>query len=223
MGLLTACSSCENESAMLALPEHVWEVVDPLLARRFYWLVHEPLMDLGLGPIRATELADARKRYLQRTRPDEFPPDPAPKPPTREAVLAKAAALSAKPVAIEAYWSGDTNGWYVVLTAVVSAPGKPEGFEDCDIICLREGSDLRLFNGEVPPWPEAVFALDVGNEIAERLGVPFYFASPNHPEEDCPRWWNRDEGVPCAGCAIPLLRIEGQRWTGYCNRCDTGR
>jgi hypothetical protein len=38
--------------------------------------------------------------------------------PTREDLLQRAAQCPAPPAAIEAYWDGDTSGWFVVLTLV---------------------------------------------------------------------------------------------------------
>lgn len=140
---------------------------------------------------------------------------------TRDQLVARAAKIPPKPVAVEAWWDGDSTGWFVVIDAV---------YEDCgwfrstysavNIGCLQgDGGDLRVFNGVVPPWPEARLAAEVGQELAGRLGVPFYFPSPNHPEEDCPRWSDHGRGVPCQRCGIPLLQPETCRWLGLCYQC----
>lgn len=95
--------------------------------------------------------------------------------PSREELLAKAAALPEPPIAFEAYWDGDTTGWFVILCAVVSSQRR---------YCLAflRGGDFRIFAGEVPPWPEAELAQAVGAELAERYGVPFEFESPDRPQ-----------------------------------------
>ena len=96
--------------------------------------------------------------------------------PSREELLAKAAALPESPVAFGACWDGDTTGWHVILYAML--PG-----ERCRYLALlRAGGDLRLFAGAPPQWPEAELAQAVGTELAERYGVPFQFASPDRPE-----------------------------------------
>jgi hypothetical protein len=96
--------------------------------------------------------------------------------PSREELLAKAAALPEPPVAFEACWDGDTTGWFVILYAILSG-------QRCHYLAfLRGGSDMRILAGAVPPWPEAKFAQAVGTELAERYGVPFNFASPDRPE-----------------------------------------
>jgi len=95
--------------------------------------------------------------------------------PNREELLARAAVLPEPPVAFEAYWEGDTTGWFVVLEVVLN------GNRRHDLAVLRGGSDYRLFVGQVPPWPEAELAKAVGAELAERYGVPFNFESPDHP------------------------------------------
>ena len=140
---------------------------------------------------------------------------------SREQLIAKADELPQKPVAVEAWWNGDTDGWFVVLVAVYAERRWFRSkYREMTLGCLRgDGGDLRLFNGEVPPWPEAWLASEVGQEIASRFGIPFYFPSPRHPEEDCPRWWDRDRGVPCRRCGIPLLQRAECRWPGVCYCC----
>jgi hypothetical protein len=136
-------------------------------------------------------------------------------------ILAKAAAIPQSPVAIEAFWDGDSSGWFVVLTAIIerASPQHP-GYREFDLACLRgAGGDLRLFNGQVPPWPEARLAHEAGQQVAARLGVPFYFPSPDYPEDQCPRWWEQDRGYPCRRCGIPLLQHDPCPWRGVCYQC----
>lgn len=77
-------------------------------------------------------------------------------------------------VAIEAYWDGDPQGWFLVLSALVDNPdwfdssgsepvdlpaGVHPRYEECPLHVLQgQGGDLRLFNGLQAPWPEAVAA-----------------------------------------------------------------
>ena len=94
------------------------------------------------------------------------------------------AALPHPPDAIEALWDGDSDGWFICLVAVTLRPK----FEH-NLAFIRHGTDMRIFNGEVPPWPEALEATATGRTLADRLGVPFHFASPDNPNIDLPRWW----------------------------------
>jgi hypothetical protein len=137
--------------------------------------------------------------------------------PSREALVAKADTLSERPAAFEAFWDGDTGGWYVTLVAVLPTGA---GYRDHFLATLRDGGDLRLFNGQVPPWPEARRAGEAGAELAARFGVPFYFPSPGWPEDDCPRWADRDRGYPCGRCGVPLLQRPECPWRGVCYRCQ---
>ena len=83
--------------------------------------------------------------------------------PSREELLAKAAALPEPPVAFGAGWDGDSTGWFVILYAMLSG-------QRCRYLgLLRGGSDFRIFAGGVPPWPEAALAQAVGAELAERV------------------------------------------------------
>jgi hypothetical protein len=134
--------------------------------------------------------------------------------PDEELERAKAR-LPAATVAIEAYWDGDTSGWFVVLVAVVKGD---TGYEDTSL-WSSEGNDFRLFNGQTPPWGEARRAAELGPALAAALGVPFYFPSPDHPEDDCPRWWERDQGTPCRRCGVQLLQRDPCPWRGVCYYC----
>ncbi|MFF3596289.1 hypothetical protein [Kitasatospora indigofera] len=100
-----------------------------------------------------------------------------------EALVAKVEALPHRPAAVEALWDGDTEGWFVRLLVVLDEP-EP----DHHLALVQHGNDLRLFNGAVPPWSEAQEAGAVGQALAERLGVPFHFASPDVPDDSAPRW-----------------------------------
>ncbi|MEV0296184.1 hypothetical protein [Nocardia sp. NPDC050710] len=100
-------------------------------------------------------------------------------------LINQVAALPHIPDVIEALWDGDTNGWFVLLIAVTLQP-KTEH----DLALIRHGTDLRLFNSDVPPWTEAQEATSIGCALADRLGVPFHFASPDKPDPDPPRWWD---------------------------------
>jgi len=141
--------------------------------------------------------------------------------PTRADILAKAKTPPERPVAIEAYWDGDTTGWMVILTLVyIKRSFFRRQHRDYSLGTLRgSGGDIRLFHGSVPPWPEASLAKEIGQEIAGNFGVPFYFASPDYPENECPRWWERDHGQPCRNCGVLLLQPDRCPWRGTCYHC----
>ena len=135
---------------------------------------------------------------------------------SREELLVKAAALPGPPVAFEALWDGDTDGWGVEIAAVLT---DGEGYRNHHLAFLRGGGDIRLFNGQVPPWPEAKLAAAVGAELAGRFQVPFFFPSPDHPEDGCPAWVDRERGYPCRRCGILLLQRDPCPWRGVCYHC----
>ncbi|MEV1000050.1 hypothetical protein [Nonomuraea sp. NPDC050202] len=117
-------------------------------------------------------------------------------PPVQNHRLIEAARALSEPVgAIEAPWDGDTQGWFVVLVAIVRRPGRHHHrFDERPLTSIRHGSDLRVINGQVPPWPEAIEALEKGEAVARSLGVPFHFTSPDSPDIDLPRWWDSQVG-----------------------------
>ena len=130
--------------------------------------------------------------------------------------LSELSEKAASAVAIEALWDGDTQGWFVDICAVFNLGSE---FNSRRLRSLRGGGDIRLFNGQVPPWPEALEASRVGNRLATLLGVPFHFPSPNHPEDDCPHWWEVGQSHPCTRCGLQLLQRHGCRWRGVCYQC----
>ncbi|MFF3780613.1 nucleotidyltransferase domain-containing protein [Streptomyces sp. NPDC001933] len=152
------------------LPAGVRERVDELvLAGRNIQAV-QAMRESGIDPrpelYECVEVLDGRHRELA----DRLPP-----PALRDVdTLAEAAgALPRDPVAVEAVWDGDTRGWIVVLTAVLAEPW--------------ESAVLAGFRIGAAGTDEAA---RTGRELAERLGVPFRFASPDEPDEDAPRWWD---------------------------------
>lgn len=112
-------------------------------------------------------------------------------------VIAVVQSIAAPVVAIEAVWDGDTEGWMVDLVAVVRRPSQyHRDYDEVHLGTIRRGGDIRLFNGQVPPWPEATEAAQIGEVAAAYLGVPFHFTDPNHPDVGLARWWDRDRVSP---------------------------
>ncbi len=92
--------------------------------------------------------------------------------------LVQSARLALKDASIKAHWDGDTEGWFVVLAAL-TADGLPLWRSS-----LRApGGDMRLFNGAVPPWPEAALACAAGARLSTLWNVPFTFDQKDGPRE----------------------------------------
>jgi hypothetical protein len=101
-----------------------------------------------------------------------------------DALMAKIQTLPHRPTAIEALWDGDSEGWMVYLLAITLEPRAEH-----HLAIVQHGTDMRLFNGEVPPCSEAEEASTIGRALAQRFGVPFHFASPDAPDF-AQRWWD---------------------------------
>ncbi|MFJ8849607.1 hypothetical protein [Streptomyces sp. NPDC102437] len=161
------------------LPADVRERVDGLvLAGRNIQAVHA-MRESGIDPRpelhECVEVLDGRQRALA----DRMPP-PAPR--DVDTLAEAAGALPRDPVAVEAVWDGDTQGWIVVLTAVLAEP-----WESAVLAGFRIGA------------AGTDDAARTGRELAERLGVPFRFASPDEPDEDVPRCWEARHRAPDPG------------------------
>lgn len=109
--------------------------------------------------------------------------------------------IPGKPVVLEALWDGDTDGWYLYIDLYTETGRffwKQTNVTRLGTITL--GGDIRLFNGQVPPWPEAVLAKAMGKKAAEKYGLTFYFPSDKEPDDNCPSWTQRHLAINCADC-----------------------
>lgn len=169
-------------------------------------LLHETA---GLGISDAQHILAVRREKLAPTYPEVQPPPM----PTFEELVAKADAITLPIRAVEAFWDGDTQGWMVCLAVLV-------GHDEREVVLsgLRQpAGDMRIFDGQVPPWPEALLARRAGEAIAAEHGVPFWFPADDAPEEAAPRWSERDSAVPCEGCGR-LIVMRGHA-TLRCSGC----
>ncbi len=180
-----------------ALSQQLRDRLDELLRdRRMFPAVallwQESDLEPRLGLHEAQDLLVARRDELDR----QGLVRPGPPPPTTAELIERAAAIDGPVAAVEALWDGDTQGWFVDLVAVVRRPGRQhERFDEVSLTFIRRGGDIRLFNGTVPPWPEAVEATAQGQAVAAHLGVPFHFTSPDAPDVGLARWWD-DQPAP---------------------------
>ncbi|SEN38855.1 hypothetical protein SAMN04488505_11033 [Chitinophaga rupis] len=111
-----------------------------------------------------------------------------------------------KPVVLEALWDGDTNGWFLYIDLYTETGRffwKKTTAVHLGIISM--GGDIRLFNGQVPAWPEAVLAKAIGEKAAEKYGLTFYFPSDKEPDDNCPSWTQRHLAINCADCNKLIL------------------
>lgn len=113
--------------------------------------------------------------------------------------------VSGKPTVLEALWDGDTQGWYLCLSVYVKRGIWPlQRTERHTLGTVTLGTDLRLFNGQVPPWPEAEFVKTFVKQTQGKYGLTLYLPS-EEPDDDCPQWTEREYAVACADCAKLII------------------
>ncbi|WP_431046946.1 hypothetical protein ACQUSR_32950 [Streptomyces sp. P1-3] len=156
------------------LPEQTRREVDAnvLRDRRIAAIkaVWEALRPLELGLCEAEQMVHARYEALA-DRVQHRPPDPLDLP----SLAARASGLPGRVAAVEALWDGDTvHDWFVLLVAVLDDPS-------------GEGHLATVYHRPGSPPPSAA-ATEAGRALADRLGVPFHFASPDVPDHQAPRW-----------------------------------
>ncbi|MEU2023722.1 hypothetical protein ABZ565_16420 [Streptomyces sp. NPDC016469] len=132
--------------------------------------VREALRPLGAGVHEAERVVNARYEALG-DRVQRTPPDPLDLP----SLAARVTALPGRVAAVEALWDGDTvHDWFVLLVTVLDSP---------------DGESLlaTVYHRRDGP-PPGVAAAEAGRALADHLGVPFHFASPDVPDDEAPRW-----------------------------------
>ncbi|MBT9394933.1 hypothetical protein KLP40_17340 [Hymenobacter sp. NST-14] len=113
--------------------------------------------------------------------------------------------VSGKPTVLEALWDGDTQGWYLCLSVYVKRGIWPlQRTERHPLGTVTLGNDLRLFSGQVPPWPEAEFVKTFVEQTHGTYGLTLYLPS-EEPDLDCPRWTEREHAITCADCGKLIL------------------
>jgi hypothetical protein len=183
------CWECEGADRMKKLPDSVLAELDRHLeGGRVSLPAVRTLREALRCSLNDAECCAAlRLQQLQAIDPERYQP-PQSRPPTAESLIAKVRENPQQPLVIEALWDGDTTGWFLVLSCAYDSSDGPVSR---DLAVLSFGTDIRHFSGTVPPWPEAKVASSVGPQVADALGVPFYFPSPQEPKDDCPHWWER--------------------------------
>jgi hypothetical protein len=139
------------------------------------------------GRARGMGLSDAQRvvhdRYLHHGDRIARTPD---SPLDLESLTARADGAPGRVVAVEAVWDGDTvHDWFVDLVAVTA---DPEGEQR--LATITWSAAVRHLGDEdpAPRHPSAAVADRVGRILADRLSVPFHFASPDTPDDEAPRW-----------------------------------
>jgi hypothetical protein len=147
--------------------------VDTFLRRRSVIGAMKALRDRdpGLRFPDAQDMAEMRLNELHAAGLVE----PAPQT-TVDSLLAKARAIEHPIVVVEAYWDGDSHGWYARLVAVVERPDSSGGRYDEVYLGSLDDADTE--------------DLAKGHAVAEALGVPFHFTQPERADLDLPRWWD---------------------------------
>ncbi|MEY9860305.1 hypothetical protein ABH935_005942 [Catenulispora sp. GAS73] len=173
----------EAEVEWEALPEVLRARVDELVLVDEWFAAVHALWTSGSGAERIS-LQDCQRLVFRRrsTLADRVQPKPEP-PRDLATLIAKVCELPNRPDAIEAIWDGDSVGWMVRLVAVTADPRA----EHC-LAMIRHGGDLRLFNGQVPPWTESEEATELGTGLAKHFSVPFYFEHADAPDLPDVRW-----------------------------------
>jgi hypothetical protein len=159
------CSTCRAAAAWRQLPAALQGQIDALLRRRNLIQSIKLLMEAEPRPSLADAVIIAAVRHSELYQRGEVAPEP---PVTADSLLAAGRDIGDRVVAVEAYWDGDSFGWYVRVAAIVRRPG-PEHprFDEVFLGSLGDGDTEKI-----------TLAMDV----AVSLGVPFHFTQPERAD-----------------------------------------
>ncbi len=142
-----------------------------------------------------------------------------------EELLGEVAARDGVPAVLEATWDGDTQGWFLDL-ALICRLGDGDGesrYRRHYLRSLRFGGDIRLFSGEVPPWPEVRVARRLWERLRAARDVELWLPA-EEPDDDCPGWLERHQAIACRVCGKPILpRVSPHVPTDVCHPCTHER
>lgn len=130
---------------------------------------------------------------------------------TFEDAVSKIEQIKGTPIAVEALWDGDTHGWFLMMFVIIKTKNRiwrASKIKTYHLGNLSHGGDIRLFNGTVPPYPEATLATEIGNKLSEKYNLEFFFPSPIKPDDSCPHWTERDKAINCADCNKLIIPTE---------------
>lgn len=140
---------------------------------------------------------------------------------TYDDLCTKIAAIGGRPLALEAVWDGDTEGWYLCLT--VYTRGGRNTYGEHFLGTVEPGADFILPDGVSSLCVESFLANQWGQMAAVQYGLEFYFPSSDEYTDDCPRWPQRHLGVHCADCGKLILKETAARYKDACFHCDMNR
>lgn len=108
--------------------------------------------------------------------------------------------VGGRPKVLEALWDGDTQGWYLGLSLYVERGVWPLKRTECHFLgSVVLGTDLRLFTGQVPPWPEVELVKAFVAQTQATYGLTLYLPS-EEPDDECLRWTERAHARACLDC-----------------------
>jgi hypothetical protein len=122
-------------------------------------------------------------------------------------------AVNGVPQVLEALWDGDTQGWFLRLTLYHRRRTWwfkeiiEQHLSKAYLGVISAGGDIRLFQGTVPPWPEATLAKELGRLAVEKYDLEFYFPS-EEPDDDCPAWDQQHLAIACADCRKLIISTD---------------
>ena len=128
---------------------------------------------------------------------------------TYEEAVKKIDSIGGKPIVVEAQWEGDTQGWFLCMFIIIKK-GIFKKIESHYLGTIYFGGDIRIFQGTVPPYPESTIAQEIGKKLIAKYDIEFFFPSPDNPDDDCPRWTERDKAINCEDCNKLIIPTESQ-------------
>jgi hypothetical protein len=168
------CWECTAKASLARLPADTLLALDESI-RRFAFLDALVRVRDGGGPrgiYDAEAVVEVRRRALGLPRYRALP--------TVETLIEQVRAIGQPPAAVEAYWDGDTNGWFPIVAVLARDVG---GSCYRSIVALGVRED-----GLAGTDDQTRRARALGEALARHFDVAFHFPAEAKPDDTVPRW-----------------------------------
>ncbi|MFY0673894.1 MAG: hypothetical protein JXQ87_10835 [Bacteroidia bacterium] len=107
--------------------------------------------------------------------------------------------IGGKPKVIEALWHRNLGEWFIELNLIVEKGLINKELSTQFLGNISSATKSFICTAE-NPFPQADYTKEIGGKLREKYDLEFYFPSPNDPDNNCPRWHEKERGIECNAC-----------------------
>lgn len=161
-----------------------WKAIDELIvADRIIHAIKVYRERSGSGMNEAIEIISRRKHALMENEPERFKTDAE----YRAEAFSRLRNIVSRIVVIEGSWDGDSEGWFIRLSAITEQPSQQHPKYSEYGLSIVRGLEQQVERAKT-----------LGTELANAVGVDFDLTATNTDVINYEkRWWDDQEGHEC--------------------------